>query len=259
MKNDWRATGWAVLMMSLALGSAQGGDLAAEAQMALVRRSLPEVPLELEAAIQVVNPNGKTIKTVRAEARLVPQGDGRTALYTLYNAFGGVLAEMQVALADGQAEFAYAVGDPPQAAALPDLFGPIEGSVISWMELSFSYFWWPAPKIVGSEKVARRWDCHIIESPCPPEYEAGWSHLRLWVAPAYNAVVRGEAWRDGQACKRFEVKSVKKLRQIYMIGDLEVKDLLSGARARLKVGRMKMVSPDYSPAELEEFNAPIAW
>jgi len=259
MKNRWRATLWIVLTGALTLATAQGADLAAEQQMALVRRSMPDVPLELEAALQVVNPNGKTIKTVRAEARLVPQGDGRTAHYTLLDAFGGTLAEMTVALADGRAEFAYAVGDPPQPAELPDLFGPIEGSVISWMELSFSYFWWPNPKIVGTEKVARRWDCQIIEIPCPPEYGAGWSYVRLWVAPAYNAVVRGEAWLDGRACKRFEVKSVKKLRQIYMIGDLEVKDLRSGARARLKVGRMKMVSPDYSPEELEEFNAPISW
>ena len=79
------------------------------------------------------------------------------------------------------------------------------------------------------------------------------------MAPAYNAVVRGEAWRDGKAVKRFEVKSVKKLRQIYMIGDMEVKNLETGARARLKVGKMKMRSPDYSPEELDEFNAPMEW
>ena len=79
------------------------------------------------------------------------------------------------------------------------------------------------------------------------------------MAPAYDAVVRGEAWRAGRAVKRFEVKSVKKLRQVYMIGDLEVKNLETGARARLKVGRMRMLSPDYSPEELEQFNAPIAW
>jgi hypothetical protein len=79
------------------------------------------------------------------------------------------------------------------------------------------------------------------------------------VAPAYNAVVRGEAWRNGKAVKRFEVKSVKKLRQVYMIGDMEVKNLETGARSRLKVGKMKMVSPDYTPEEMEQFNAPVEW
>jgi hypothetical protein len=44
-----------------------------------------------------------------------------------------------------------------------------------------------------------------------------------------------------------------------MIGDMEVRDLVSGRRAKLKVGRMQMVSPEYTPEELEELNAPIEW
>ena len=252
--------GW---MLAVVLGAcsvrAEGADSAAEELMERVRLSMPDVPLELEAAIRVLDGTGRPLKTVRAAAVLTPAEGGRTARYTLFDAFGSVLEEMTVALGAGRAEFSFARGDPPQSAPPPDLFGPIEGSEISWMELSFSYFWWPAPKIVGVEKVANRWECQIVEIPCPPEYGGGWSHVRLWVAPAYNAVVRGEAWRGGKAVKRFEVKSVKKLRQIYMIGDLEVKNLETDARARLKVGRMKMLSPDYSADELEQFNAPIEW
>ena len=236
-----------------------GGDAEAEALMERVRLSMPEVPLELEAAIRVLDPAGRPLKTVRAAALLTPTEGGRTTRYTLFDAFGSTLGEMTVALGGGRAGFAYAAGDPPQAAPLPDLFGPVAGSEISWMELSFSFFWWPDPRIVGTDKVANRWECQIIEIDCPPEYGPGWSHIRLWVAPAYNAVVRGEAWRGGKAIKRFEVKSVKKLRQVYMIGDLEVKNLETGARARLKVGRMKMRSPDYSPEEMDEFNAPMEW
>ena len=238
---------------------ARGGDAAAEALMERVRMSMPEVPLELGASLRVPDPAGRPVKTVRATALLTPTATGRTARYTLLDAFGGILEEMQVTLGDGRAEFAFARGDPPRPAETPDLFGPIEGGEISWMELSFSFFWWPEPRIVGTEKVANRWECQIIEIACPPEYGEGWSHIRLWVAPAYGAVVRGEAWRGGKAVKRFEVQSVKKLRQIYMIGDMEVKNLETGARSRLKVGKMKMVSPDYTPEELEELNAPVAW
>lgn len=263
MRKIWR-TGWAAAFGLLACAAAvRAGDLPAEQLMARVRLSMPDVPLELGASIRVVDANGRIQKTVQAAALLTPGADGRTARYTLYDAFGGILQEMTVNLSGHQADFAFAQGDPPQPAPLPDLFGPIAGTEISWMELSFSYFWWPDPKIVGTEKVADRWDCQVIEIPCPAEGAtaagARWSSVRLWVAEAYNAVVRGEAWRDGQPVKRFEVKSVKKLRQVYMIGDMEVKNLETGARARLKVGRMKMLSPDYSPAELEEFNAPVAW
>jgi hypothetical protein len=227
--------------------------------MEQVRLSMPEVPLELAASIRVLDADGRSLKVVRARALLTPKKGGRTSRYTLYDAFGASLAEMTVALGEGQTEFSFARGDPSQVAPLPDLFGPVEGTEISWMELSFSFFWWPEPRIVGTEKVANRWECQIIEIDCPAEYGGGWSHIRLWVAPAYNAVVRGEAWREGKAVKRFEVKSVKKLRQVYMIGDMEVKNLETGARARLKVGKMKMISPDYSPDELDEINASMEW
>ena len=240
-----------------------GMDPEAEELMERVRRSMPEVPLEMEASIRVVDKAGKPLKTVRAEARLAPTAGGRTARYALFDAFGTATREMAVELEAGSAEFSYAEGNPPEAAELPDLFGPVEETEISWMELSFSFFWWDNPRIVGTEKVANRWECRIVEIDCPEEFRSAeggeWSTIRLWVAPAYNAVVRGEAWREGKAVKRFEVKSVKKLRQIYMIGDMEVRNLEIGRRARLKIGRLKMVSPDYTDEELEEFNAPVNW
>ena len=259
MKTVGRA-GWALLAGLMAWtvpARGEGGE--AEALMERVRRSMPEVPLELDASLRVLDAAGRPLRTVRAAARLTPTEGGRTTRYTLYDAFGSVSEEMTVSLGGGRAGFAFAKGDPPRAAPAPDLFGPVAGAEISWMELSFSFFWWPSPRIVGAEKVANRWECQIVDIPCPPEIGDGWSGVRLWVAPAYNAVVRGEAWRGGKAVKRFEVKSVKKLRQVYMIGDMEVKNLETGARARLKVGRMQMISPDYSPEELDEFNAPVEW
>lgn len=247
----------------VAVATAAAGDGEAEELMRRVRMSMPDVPLEMEAAIRVIDRTGRPLRTVRAQAHLAPRADGRVARYTLLDGFGGVMQEMTVELGGATADFSFAEGDPPQPAPLPDLFGSVAETGISWMELSFSFFWWPNPRIVGSERVANRWDCRIIEMDCPPELasaaEGNWSRIRLWVAPAYGAVVRGEAWRGGGAVKRFEVQSVKKLRQVYMIGDMEVRDLVAGRRAKLKVGRMQMVSPEYTPEELEELNAPIEW
>ena len=250
---------WVVGLLAWTLSAYGQVDAEAEALMDRVRLSMPEVPLELSASIRVLNAEGRDLQSVRAVALLTPREGGRTTRYTLLDAFGSVLEDMTVVLGNGQADFSFMKGDPPQAAPLPDLFGPVEGTEMSWMELSFSFFWWPNPRIVGSEKVANRWECKIIEIACPADMGATWSSIRLWVAPAYGAVVKGEAWRGGKAVKRFEVKSVKKLRQVYMIGDMEVRNLETGARARLKVGRMKMISPDYSPEEMDEFNAPVEW
>ncbi len=259
MNKVCQATGWGLMLCLLAGPAGAASDPLADELMERVRRSMPEVPLELDAAIRVVNPSGRPLQTVKAAALLTPGEAGRTTRYTLFDAFGRTTSEMTVELGGGRAEFAYSTGDPLEPAPLPDLFAPVEGTEISWMELSFSFFWWPNPRIIGTDKVANRWECQIIEIERPPEYAEGWSHIRLWVAPAYNAVVRGEAWRDGRAVKRFEVKSVKKLRQVYMIGDMEVRNLETRRRARLKVGRMRMLSPEYSDEELDEFNAPVEW
>lgn len=239
---------------------AQFRDPRAEEQMRLVQLSMPEVPLEMEASLRVLDRRGKLLNTVLADVSLTPADDGRTMVYRIHDRSGNALEEMTVTQKHrGETDFQYRRGDPLETAPLPDLFGPVQGADISWMELSFSFFWWPDPVIVGSEKVANRWECDIIELACPREYPGGWSFIRLWVAPAYNAVVRGEVWKNGEAIKRFEVKSVRKLRKVYMIGDMDVRNLVDGSRAQLKVQSMKMVSPDYTAEELEVFNAPMEW
>ena len=254
---------WRVFVVALCLGSVAPawatGDAEALRLMEQVRHSLPDVPLSLDASLRLLDSYGRPLKTVSAEAQLTRTDDGSVARYRILDAFGSVRDEMSITLGGAQADFSYATGDPPESAPLPDLFASIAGTGVSWMELSFSFFWWEHPRIIGSEKVANRWECQIIALDCPPEYESGWSEVRLWVAPAYGAVVRGEAWRDGRAIKRFEVLAVRKLRQVYMIGDMEIRDFENGTRSRLKVGRLEMISPDYTPEQLQELYAPVVW
>ena len=65
--------------------------------------------------------------------------------------------------------------------------------------------------------------------------------------------------KDGRAIKRFDVDSIRRLRKVYMIGDMTVRDLDRGTRSLLKVGKMSMFAPDLTPEELEELNAPVVW
>ena len=79
MRRFWR-TGWAAALSLLAwAAAARGRDLPAEQLMARVRLSMPDVPLELGASIQVVDATGRIQKTVRAAALRSPGADGRTA------------------------------------------------------------------------------------------------------------------------------------------------------------------------------------
>jgi hypothetical protein len=264
MKIRWNAWICGLLLLAAAGRPSLGADPLARELMGRVRESMPDVPLEMAAVLRVVDRAGRPQQMLRAEALLTPREGGRTARYTILDAFGTPAQQMTVELGGSEAEFSFAQGNPLAPAPTPDLFAPIKGGEMSWMELSFSFFWWPDPRVVGTERVANRWDCQIVEIECPPELrggaeDEGWTAVRLWVAPAYGAVVKGEALREGKAVKRFEVKSVKKLRKVYMIGDMEVRNLDTGRRARLKVESMRMLSPEYTDEEMDEFNAPVEW
>lgn len=251
----------ALALLPAVAARAASPDPEALALMEQVRLSMPHVPLDMQAQIRVLDPNGKPVSTIKAHVVWTPRrdGGGRDVQYDLLGADGEPSERMEVSLSDLGSAFSYQTGEPLAPAPLPDLFAPVGGSDINWMELSFSFFFWPGPRIVGEERVAGRWDCKIVEIPCPADLGGGWSHIRLWVVPAYSAVIRGEAWKDGRAIKRFDVDSIRRLRKVYMIGDMTVRDLDRGTRSLLKVGKMSMFAPDLTPEELEELNSPVVW
>lgn len=250
---------FAFCVAASAVAAPYATDAEAMQLMEQVRLSMPHVPLDMEAQIRVLNPNGKPTSTLKAHVVWTPRKTGRDVQYDLLGADGEVAERMEVSLSDLGSAFSYQAGEPLAPAPLPDLFAPVGGSDINWMELSFSFFFWPGPRIVGEERVAGRWDCKIVEIPCPADLGGGWSHIRLWVVPAYSAVIRGEAWKDGRAIKRFDVDSIRRLRKVYMIGDMTVRDLDRGTRSLLKIGKMSMFAPDLTPEELEELNSPVVW
>ena len=107
--------------MAAAGRGAEGFD--AEVLMQQVRGSMPEVPLEMEAALRVIDRTGRPLRTVRALAHLAPREGGRRARYTLLDAFGGPAHEMTVELGGGGGTFSFAPGDPIRPEPLPDLLG----------------------------------------------------------------------------------------------------------------------------------------
>ena len=225
----------------------------AEALLDGVRQSIPGVPLAMKAEIRVLDPYGKPLDTIRADALMNPRGTAgqHEIRYTLHDpeeAANIVMAPPAPVMAT------------PDDAPLPEPYAPIRGSEICWMELSFAFFWWPSPRLVGSETIPNRGLCHILEIPVPdPAPGTPWDRVRLWVHPGYRAVLRGEVWNGATPLKRFDVLSVRRLRKIYMIGEMEVRNLQTGARSVLKISDLRLQSPEYTEEEKALFNAPAVW
>lgn len=247
-----------------ALAAQVGDEGAARELMAMVQGSVPNVPMSMDADILSLSPAGKPTGRIRAKALWMPGKTGRKAVYEVLGDDGEPEERMTVGLpmaAGGEATFRHEWGRPPVETETPDLFAPIGESDICWMELSFSFFWWANPRITGVEKVKGRWWCQVVELDCPAGVarEGGWDTLRLWVAPAYGAAVKGEALRDGAAVKGFEVESVTKVRKVYMISEMTVRNRESGGRSRLKLSHLELESPEYTEEERALFEGPVKW
>jgi hypothetical protein len=79
------------------------------------------------------------------------------------------------------------------------------------------------------------------------------------VAPSWGAVVQGELRRGGVVAKRFEVESVTKVRKVYMLSEMTVRNAATGGRSRLRISNLAMRAPEYSEEEWEAFEAPVRW
>lgn len=247
-----------------------GDEAAARRLMARVRSGVPSQPLGMEATIKALSAEGRTIGRMRAQVTYRPDTTDpsvREAVYAVLSPDGREeAAVMSIRLPSGEGGapvFRYEC-PPGTAAEVPDLFAPLEGTDLCWMELSFSFLFWARPRIVGTEVLRKRWTCQIVELEAPEGMAgaggaAGWDRLRLWVAPAYGAVVQGVALRGGEEVKRFEVESVTRVRHTYMVSDMLVRSVGKGTRSRLKIGGLELLAPEYTPEQRAVMDAPVAW
>lgn len=235
-----------------------GDGGAAGALMERLRAGVPGVPLTMDAEVQVLDRYGKRTGRWVAAAALKPErdGSGKRLVYIIGAGQGVEAGEMDVWLPEGGGAAGYAWKGADGGIDMPDLQAPLGGADVSWTELGFSFFWWENPRIVGVERLKHRWNCQIVELDEPG---GGGGVLRLWVAPAWGAVVQGELRRDGEAVKRFEVESVTKVRKVYMLSEMTVRNLKTGGRSRLKISNLAMAAPDYTPEEWERFTEPVRW
>lgn len=248
-----------VLLVLLALAWATIGcaDPEAEALLQSVRRALPDMPVRLAGQLQSRDANGRLEGSLQVEARLQLEAQEPRATYLLKDAFGGTLQSISIhRQTNGTMDFEFQAGNPLQAAPPPPLAAPIENTGISWSDLSFAFLWWPEPKIIGSEKIKNRL-CRVVEVAAPAD-EAAAQTVRLWIEPQFLAVMRAETYdQDARPLKRLEVKSIKKLHSIWMIKDLEVRDLQTQRQTQLRVRHMDMEAPELTPEQRKELAEPV--
>lgn len=230
----------ALLSLCIGLGSAGADDVPvlppASSILAGVAGALPDIPLLVNAELQSKTKDGTLERRMNVEMLLDWQMDPPGARYTLRDNFGATLSHLSLTWpTDAPADYRFFTGTPLQAAALPNLADPIEGTDIAWMDLSLAFLWWPDGVTRGTEEVKGR-DCYVLDIPAPAGEFAGCSGVRVWIDPRISILLRAEAYgMEDQKLRRLEVKSFRKINDRWFIKDIEVQSYPSRHKTILRV------------------------
>ena len=203
--------------------------------LAGVLKGLPNVPVAITAQLQSKNRNGDLEKALTAEMQLDWRGRPPTARYTIRDAFGGNVSGLNITWrSDGTRDLRYFTGPALVAGTLPALDTAIEGTDITWMDLSLSFLWWTGGRTVGSEKIKGR-SCYVVDLPAPSG-SGSCTGARLWIDPEIHLLLQAAMYdRQGQLLRLLEVKSFKKVRDLWIIQNIDVQSFPVHHKTSLRV------------------------
>lgn len=200
-----------------------------------VLRAMPDRPLQINGSLQSKTADGKSELKLQLEMLLDWQTDPPQARYTIRDSFGKTLSFMGITWPQGaEPEHRYMKGDPLAGAPTPPLVETIEGTDITWLDLSLSFLRWKGGRTTGSEKVRGR-ECYVVDVDAP-KGTPGYSGVRLWIEPKINILMRAESYNAKiEPIRRLEVVSFKKINDRWFLGEIELKSLPSNHRTILRV------------------------
>ncbi len=201
----------------------------ADRMMEMVRSMLPDSPVVIRGRLLTADRVGRPEPVCMVELSLSLGDDPPVARYSIMDLFGEKLEEMTVTRGHGSSpEIAYGSGSPPVAAQAPAMRDAIRGTDITWNDLTLSFLWWSGARIAGRESVRGR-DCVIIA------FDDSVS-TRLWIDEKLFMIIQAEEYNSGGTrTRRLSVKNIKKIGDVWMLKDMEVRRYPSMARTLLRV------------------------
>jgi hypothetical protein len=210
--------------------------------MARLLARLPSQPVRIEGELVTVPAKGaKTRLSITIQLRYPHE-----ATYTIGDVFGRALEQLTVQRdAAGKATYLYLAGHPPAATTPPPLSTRIQDTALTWMDLTLGFLWWSGGRIIGQEE-NRGQPCYVLDRRPPQGAMAPYSSVRLWVDKRASVLLQADAFdKLGEPARRLAVKSIKKINNEWMIKDLVVEELPTGAQTTLRVHDTR--DPDAAP------------
>jgi len=221
--------------------AAQSTANPAAALMAEALDRLPTVPISMKGRLTMRRPRGFASKEFDFHVMANWAVDPPVIQYAVYDLKGNLLE--QVAAQGGVNPQLMRVTGPQLAPApAPAWNERIQGSDVTWLDVSLGFLWWKNPRLVGEEKVKGRL-CDIVEVD-PPLPIPGCDRVRIFLDRELKVLMRAEELNTvGQTTRRMWVRSVKRMQddsgeERWMVRDLEVETHGSGHRTRLHINEV---------------------
>jgi hypothetical protein len=215
---------------------------------------LPHEPLAIMGSLTTRKPKGVVVRSLNFD--LLADWGSRPARvqYTLRDAFGSTLEQLTMTRdSSNKTGFAYARGSPLEPAPRPGLFDAIQGTDVSWIDLTLAFLWWPGGKVTGEEKIKGHL-CDVIELPAPADRagEAGadspYSRVRLWIDRKHCMLLQAEGYdHGGRALRRLWAKGFKKINERWMIKEMEIQSYPVLHRTKLLIHDVRPANVPFPP------------
>ncbi len=221
-----------------------------------VRAVLPSEPLALSGELRVIRKKGITTRTHRVRILVHFAGRRGSARYTIQDPRDGEVEKLRVNyFSDKASEYLYGKGVGEADSEPPDLFSAIQDTSISWLDLTLSFLWWRQERTVGMDTVKGR-ECYVIV--VRPQSSTGkkrpgrhsenqYSEVKLWIDSKAHMVLRAEGYdHDDKLVRRLTIRSFKKIKDRWMIKEMEIESRPFTYKTRLRINDMR-VKKDYEP------------
>lgn len=231
----------------------------AEDLVAGVLSTLPTDPLTVTGELVVRKQRGVVVQELQFEMFLHWGGRPAVTRYAIRDAFGRDLEQLTLTRAPGrEPALQYARGHPLLTAATPSLWETVQGSDVTWMDLTLAFLWWGGGRLAGEDTIRGR-PCYLVDVPVPPSLAravpaagtpkpatAGhaapptYATVRLWIDKQVAMLLQAETLdASARPNRRLWIKGIKKINERWMVKEMEVQDLAGDHRTKVTVLEVK--------------------
>jgi hypothetical protein len=194
---------------------------------------LPVDPVAMTGWLSMRRPRGIVTKQLGFKVELHWGGEPPLARYTVTDRDGEVLEQVVVRRGE-RVELARLAGPRLEPAPTPEWNARIQGSDVTWLDVTLGFLWWNDPRLVGEDTVKGRL-CDVLEVS-PPDPVPDCARVRLWLDRETSLLLKAEELDfEGRLNRQLWVRSARKMGERWMVSDLEVETRGSGHRTRLHI------------------------